>query len=165
MVHSCLRLEFTSLITTRYVVCYLMYIKQRRISSKIMLFQHPCSIAFNYPRAIQLEYSFYCHQVGDPNYETQRFQSLCKCRDRFELWVLTDLNKTKYCRLISSRNGRPNSQSVSRRYNANWGSYMSSRKGIIYIQLDVRGSKGQSTEDLYKQLGDIEVEDQITVIK
>lgn len=42
---------------------------------------------------------------------------------------------------------------------------MSSRNGIIYIQLDVRGSKGQSSEDLYKRLGDIEVEDQVTVIK
>ncbi|XP_065218302.1 inactive dipeptidyl peptidase 10 isoform X2 [Planococcus citri] len=67
--------------------------------------------------------------------------------------------------VIIQVNGRPNSQSVSTKSNPNWGIYMSSRKGVIYIQLDVRGSKGQSTEDLYKRLGDIEVEDQITVIK
>lgn len=63
------------------------------------------------------------------------------------------------------RDGRPNSQLVSRKWQTNWGLYMSARKGVVYIKLDVRGSKGQSSSDLYKQLGDIEVEDQITVIR
>lgn len=42
---------------------------------------------------------------------------------------------------------------------------MSGRNGVIYIKLDVRGSKGQSTKDLFGRLGDIEVSDQILVIR
>lgn len=42
---------------------------------------------------------------------------------------------------------------------------MSATRGVIYIKLDVRGSKGQSSSDLYRLLGNVEVKDQIFVIK
>lgn len=42
---------------------------------------------------------------------------------------------------------------------------MSSRNDVIYIRLDVRGSKGQSKQALYRQLGGAEVQDQIDALK
>lgn len=42
---------------------------------------------------------------------------------------------------------------------------MSSRNDVIYIRLDVRGSKGQSKQALYRQLGGVEVQDQIDALR
>ena len=42
---------------------------------------------------------------------------------------------------------------------------MAAIKGVIYVKLDVRGAKGQTSSDLYRLLGDAEVEDHNTVIK
>ena len=42
---------------------------------------------------------------------------------------------------------------------------MCSRNDIVYIKVDVRGSLGPSNQKLYKQIGGIEVDDQIIVIK
>ncbi|XKL68722.1 hypothetical protein PGB90_006491 [Kerria lacca] len=67
--------------------------------------------------------------------------------------------------VIVQVDGRPNSQLVTKKWKTDWGLYLSVRDGVVYIKLDVRGSKGQSTSDLYKHLGDIEVSDQIFVIK
>ena len=61
--------------------------------------------------------------------------------------------------------GRPNSQLVSKKWQTNWGLYMAARKGVIYITMDVRGAKGQSSPDLYRLLGDVEVKDQLDVIR
>ncbi|XP_067002490.1 inactive dipeptidyl peptidase 10 [Anabrus simplex] len=62
-------------------------------------------------------------------------------------------------------NGRPGSQSVSERFRIDWGTYMSSHNDVVYIRLDVRGSRGQGNKALYRHLGGIEVQDQITVLR
>ncbi|XP_037913635.1 inactive dipeptidyl peptidase 10 isoform X2 [Hermetia illucens] len=62
-------------------------------------------------------------------------------------------------------NGRPGSESVSDKFQIDWGTYMSSRNDVIYIRLDVRGAKGQSKQALYRRLGGVEVQDQIAVLK
>ncbi|XP_055836833.1 inactive dipeptidyl peptidase 10 isoform X2 [Episyrphus balteatus] len=61
-------------------------------------------------------------------------------------------------------NGRPGSESVSEKFRIDWGTYMSSRNDVIYIRLDVRGAKGQSKKSLYRHLGGVEVQDQISVL-
>lgn len=67
--------------------------------------------------------------------------------------------------LCPSRNGRPGSESVSEKFRVDWGTYMSSRNDVIYIRLDVRGAKGQSKRSLYRRLGGVEVQDQISVLR
>uniref|UniRef100_A0A1A9V2A1 Peptidase S9 prolyl oligopeptidase catalytic domain-containing protein n=1 Tax=Glossina austeni TaxID=7395 RepID=A0A1A9V2A1_GLOAU len=62
-------------------------------------------------------------------------------------------------------NGRPGSESVSEKFRIDWGTYMSSRNDVIYIRLDVRGAKGQSKKSLFRRLGGVEVQDQISVLK
>lgn len=62
-------------------------------------------------------------------------------------------------------NGRPGSIAVSDKFKIDWGTYMSSRNDVVYIRLDVRGSKGQSKKALYRHLGGVEVQDQITVLR
>lgn len=42
---------------------------------------------------------------------------------------------------------------------------MSSHCDVVYIRLDVRGSRGQSNRALFHHLGGVEVQDQIAVIK
>lgn len=61
------------------------------------------------------------------------------------------------------RDGRPGSQSVSEMFELNWGTYMSSKNDVVYIKLDVRGSRGHGT--LYRRLGGVEVQDQIHVLR
>ncbi|KAK7873601.1 hypothetical protein R5R35_009292 [Gryllus longicercus] len=62
-------------------------------------------------------------------------------------------------------NGRPGSQSVSDKFDINWGTYMSSHNDVVYIKLDVRGARGQSSPALYRRLGGVEVQDQISVLR
>ncbi|KAJ6649253.1 Inactive dipeptidyl peptidase 10 [Pseudolycoriella hygida] len=62
-------------------------------------------------------------------------------------------------------NARPGSASVSEKFRIDWGTYMSSRNDVIYVRLDVRGAKGQSKKALYRHLGGVEVQDQITVLR
>lgn len=66
---------------------------------------------------------------------------------------------------LSYRNGRPGSSSITDKFKIDWGTYMSSRNDVIYIRLDVRGSKGQSKQALYRHLGGAEVEDQIDALR
>ncbi|XP_031617317.1 inactive dipeptidyl peptidase 10 isoform X1 [Contarinia nasturtii] len=61
-------------------------------------------------------------------------------------------------------NGRPGASSITEKFQIDWGTYMSSRNDVIYIRLDVRGSKGQSKQALYRHLGGAEVEDQIDAL-
>lgn len=42
---------------------------------------------------------------------------------------------------------------------------MSSHCDVVYVRLDVRGSRGQSNRALYHHLGGVEVQDQIAVLK
>ncbi|XP_023299933.1 prolyl endopeptidase FAP isoform X2 [Lucilia cuprina] len=67
--------------------------------------------------------------------------------------------------VIVEVNGRPGSESVSEKFRIDWGTYMSSRNDVIYIRLDVRGAKGQSKRSLYRHLGGVEVQDQISVLR
>lgn len=63
------------------------------------------------------------------------------------------------------RNGRPGSEAVSDRFNIDWGTYMSSHNDVVYIKLDVRGARGHGKQALYRHLGGVEVQDQITVMR
>ena len=63
------------------------------------------------------------------------------------------------------RNGRPGSQAVSEKFSVDWGTYMSSHNDVVYIKLDVRGARGQGSRSLYRHLGGVEVQDQITVLR
>ncbi|XP_055386032.1 inactive dipeptidyl peptidase 10 isoform X2 [Condylostylus longicornis] len=62
-------------------------------------------------------------------------------------------------------NGRPGSEQISEKLIVDWGTYMSSRNDVIYIRLDVRGSKGQSKKALYRHIGGVEVQDQIAAVQ
>ncbi|XP_043064293.1 dipeptidyl aminopeptidase-like protein 6 isoform X2 [Drosophila ficusphila] len=67
--------------------------------------------------------------------------------------------------VIVEVNGRPGSESISEKFKIDWGTYMSSRNDVVYVRLDVRGSKGQSKKTLYRHLGGVEVLDQISVLR
>lgn len=62
-------------------------------------------------------------------------------------------------------NGRPGEASVSEDFRIDWGTYMSSHNDVIYIKLDVRGSRGQGKKKLFRHLGGVEVDDQIAVVE
>ncbi|XP_049787849.1 inactive dipeptidyl peptidase 10 isoform X1 [Schistocerca cancellata] len=62
-------------------------------------------------------------------------------------------------------NGRPGSLAVSERFAIDWGTYMSSRNDVVYVKLDVRGSRGQGSRALFRRLGGVEVQDQIAVLR
>ncbi|GFU48812.1 venom dipeptidyl peptidase 4 [Nephila pilipes] len=60
----------------------------------------------------------------------------------------------------------PGNQLVSERFHIHWGSYLSSHKNYIYAQIDGRGSGYQGdkrVQELFRKLGNIEVEDQLVV--
>lgn len=42
---------------------------------------------------------------------------------------------------------------------------MSSHNDVVYVRLDVRGSRGQGKRALYRRIGGVEVQDQITVLR
>lgn len=57
---------------------------------------------------------------------------------------------------------------VTKRFQMNWGTYLSSAKNIIYAWIDGRGSGNRGDKmlhELYHNLGSVEVEDQIAVAK
>lgn len=62
-------------------------------------------------------------------------------------------------------NGRPGTSSITDKHQIDWGTYMSSRNDVIYIRLDVRGSKGLAKKALYRHLGGVEVQDQIDALR
>ncbi|KAJ8683542.1 hypothetical protein QAD02_019334, partial [Eretmocerus hayati] len=62
-------------------------------------------------------------------------------------------------------NGRPGSMAVSDRFRIDWGTYMSSHNDVVYVRLDVRGSRGQGKRALYRRIGGVEVQDQVTVLR
>lgn len=63
------------------------------------------------------------------------------------------------------RNGRPGSNSVTQKFLIDWGTYMSSHNDVVYVKLDVRGARGLGKRALYRHLGGVEVQDQITAMK
>ncbi|KAG5874725.1 hypothetical protein JTB14_037241 [Gonioctena quinquepunctata] len=62
-------------------------------------------------------------------------------------------------------NGRPGGKSVTEQFKVDWGTYMSSHCDVVYVKLDVRGARGQIDRSLYRQLGGVEVQDQVTVLE
>lgn len=74
---------------------------------------------------------------------------------------------TKYPMLINVYGG-PDSYQVTQDFKLNWGSYLASNKSIIYGVIDGRGSGLKGDKYLfsgYRQLGTVEIEDQIFVTK
>ncbi|CAD5122747.1 DgyrCDS11156 [Dimorphilus gyrociliatus] len=78
------------------------------------------------------------------------------------------LNKkhvTKYPLLVYTYGG-PNTQLVKERFQIGWETYLSSSENTIYIEIDGRGASGRGqkySRSLYKKLGTLEVQDQISV--
>ncbi|XP_076291931.1 A-type potassium channel modulatory protein DPP6 isoform X2 [Lasioglossum baleicum] len=62
-------------------------------------------------------------------------------------------------------NGRPGSEAVTDRFKIDWGTYMSSHNDVVYVRLDVRGARGQGKKDLFRKIGGVEVQDQLTVLR
>lgn len=62
-------------------------------------------------------------------------------------------------------NGRPGSEAVTDKFRIDWGTYMSSHNDVVYVRLDVRGARGQGKRDLFRKIGGVEVQDQLTVLR
>ncbi|XP_031785352.1 inactive dipeptidyl peptidase 10 isoform X2 [Nasonia vitripennis] len=62
-------------------------------------------------------------------------------------------------------NGRPGSAAVTDQFRVDWGTYMSSHNDVVYVRLDVRGARGQGKRALYRRIGGVEVQDQVTVLR
>ncbi|KAL3280819.1 hypothetical protein HHI36_004050 [Cryptolaemus montrouzieri] len=74
---------------------------------------------------------------------------------------------TKYPLLVNVYAG-PDSSQVSQEFTLNWGSYLASNRSTIYAVIDGRGSALKGDKYLfagYRNLGTVEVEDQIFVTK
>ncbi|KAF8793470.1 Prolyl endopeptidase FAP like protein [Argiope bruennichi] len=79
--------------------------------------------------------------------------------------VLKDYEITKYPVLVEVYGG-PGTQMVTEKFTVNWGSYLASKKNVVYVNIDGRGSGYQGDKilhELYRQLGTVEVFDQISV--
>ncbi|XP_063236972.1 inactive dipeptidyl peptidase 10 [Bacillus rossius redtenbacheri] len=90
------------------------------------------------------------------------------CRARVQLLLppswREELRDAAYPVLVEV-NGRPGSDSVSDKFAVDWGTYMSSHNDVVYVKLDVRGARGQGTRAVYRRMGGVEVQDQITVLR
>lgn len=62
-------------------------------------------------------------------------------------------------------NGRPGSEAVTDKFRIDWGTYMSSHNDVVYVRLDVRGARSQGKNDLFRKIGGVEVQDQLTVLR
>lgn len=72
---------------------------------------------------------------------------------------------TKYPMLVEVYGG-PGSQLITEKFSIGWGTYLASKKNIIYAVIDGRGSGNRGDRilhELYRRLGTIEVFDQIAV--
>lgn len=64
--------------------------------------------------------------------------------------------------------GGPQSQQVSDRFRVDWGTHLSSSRGVIYAVIDGRGSGFQGDKmlhEIYRRMGTVEIQDQIAVTK
>ena len=62
----------------------------------------------------------------------------------------------------------PESQLVTQKFKLDWATYLSSSENVIVAYIDGRGSRAQGdqhTYDVYKRLGTVEVQDQLTAVK
>lgn len=72
------------------------------------------------------------------------------------------------CGFLFIRYAGPDSSQVSEEFTLNWGSYLASNRSFIYGVIDGRGSALKGDKYLfagYRNLGTVEVEDQILVTK
>ncbi|UYV66491.1 hypothetical protein LAZ67_4001859 [Cordylochernes scorpioides] len=70
--------------------------------------------------------------------------------------------------LILHTDGAPGSQLVTEKFELDWGAYLASKQNFIYAAADCRGSGGQGRRretELFRRLGNAEVEDQIEVVR
>ena len=66
------------------------------------------------------------------------------------------------------RYGGPDTNEVTEKFNVDWGTYLVTNKSIIYTVIDGRGSglKGNSMMfSIYRNLGTLEIEDQLNVTR
>lgn len=78
--------------------------------------------------------------------------------------VPRDLDESKKYPMLVEVYGGPDSSSVTNRYSVEWGTYLASSLGIVYVKIDGRGSGLKSDKHLhalYKNLGTVEVDDQV----
>ncbi|XP_076344398.1 dipeptidyl peptidase 4-like isoform X2 [Tachypleus tridentatus] len=78
---------------------------------------------------------------------------------------LRDDDVTQYPMVVYV-DGAPGHQLVTERFEVHWGTYLASRKNFIYAMIDGRGSGNRGDQilhQIYKKLGSVEIEDQITV--
>ena len=57
---------------------------------------------------------------------------------------------------------------MDEQFRVDWGTYMSSHNDVVYVRLDVRGASGQgrrSSKALYRRLGGVEVQDQVSALR
>lgn len=97
---------------------------------------------------------------------------IIKINDEFDANVMMlvprDLDESKKYPLLVEVYGGPDSSSVTNRFSIEWGTYLASSLGIVYAKIDGRGSGLKSNKHLhalYKNLGTVEVEDQVTTAK
>ncbi|CAL4066477.1 unnamed protein product, partial [Meganyctiphanes norvegica] len=70
--------------------------------------------------------------------------------------------------MVVSTYAAPGAQTVTSKFRLNWGTYLASKKDIIYAMIDARGSGFQGERikhELYHNLGGKEVDDQLAVVK
>ncbi|GJQ80872.1 hypothetical protein Trydic_g14131 [Trypoxylus dichotomus] len=94
--------------------------------------------------------------------------------DNFQALVLLKLppnidlsGNTKYPMVVNVYGG-PDSYQVLEKFSVDWGSYLAVNKSIIYATIDGRGSGLKGDKILfsgYRNLGTVEIEDQISVTK
>lgn len=86
----------------------------------------------------------------------------------YEMMLPPNFKRTKKYPLLINVYAGPCSQNVAYRFRLNWATHLASAHGIIVARFDGRGSGYQGDEILhaiYKRLGTLEVEDQITAVR
>ncbi|XP_076313113.1 prolyl endopeptidase FAP-like isoform X4 [Tachypleus tridentatus] len=110
------------------------------------------------------------HQRVFPKVQTFRVRLTASFSAIVRLFLPPQLRKeeiTKYPMLVYVYGG-PGSQLVTEKFGISWGTYLAGNKGFIYAMIDGRGSgnRGDSVlHEIYKRLGSVEIEDQISVAR
>lgn len=79
-----------------------------------------------------------------------------------------NFDESKKYPLLVDVYGGPDSSGVNNRFSIEWGTYLASSLGIVYIKIDGRGSGLRSDthlQKLYKKLGTVEVDDQVRTVQ
>lgn len=65
------------------------------------------------------------------------------------------------------RGGQPGDQFVNERWEVDWDTYLASKRNFIVARIDGRGAGfqgSQMTQQIYRRVGSVDVEDQLAVI-